>query len=141
MSQYFSLLEFIRSETADTRGIDNYPPESVKAQLLTTMAGMDRIRAFLGNPINVDSGYRCPALNAAVGGATDSQHLTGHACDFTCAGFGSPKDVSEALAQNLKLLGIDQLILEGTWVHVSFTTQPRYEVLTMSFGKYFKGIV
>ncbi len=141
MSQHFSIDEFTRSKVAQAQGIDNTPPIAVLKQLPFTMAGMERIRAYLGYPCTVTSGFRCVELNQWVVGAKDSQHLTGEACDFVCPGFSTPLGVAKELAGNMQILGIDQLILEDTWVHVSFTLMPRYEVLTARFGKYEPGIV
>jgi hypothetical protein len=60
-------------------------------------------------------------LNALVGGSRTSQHAKGEAVDFQCLGFGDPKAICLELMANKKTLGYDQLILEPTWVHISFT--------------------
>jgi hypothetical protein len=141
LTKHFSLSEFISSETALKREIDNSPPADIQKQLQLTAAGLERVRACLGDrPIKINSGYRCHALNAAVGGAKNSQHVRGEAVDFVCPDFGSPLEICYALQPNIKMLGIDQLIMEGTWVHVSFTLSPRYEILTMLKGQYLKGL-
>ena len=129
MSIHFTVLELTRSRKAQELGIDNTPPEALKIALGFTMAGAERVRAFLGMPMIISSGFRCPELNAAVGGKDDSQHLRGEAIDFTCPGFGAPIRIVEALVPARRILGIDQLILEAGWVHASFTTRPRYQVL------------
>lgn len=129
MSRHFTLAELIRSKKATELKIDNTPPEHILAQLWFTMAGAERMRAFLGHPVIISSGYRCPELNAAVGGSKSSQHMAGQAIDFTCPGFGDPEAVARALKPARFLIGIDQLILENGWIHVSFTLNPRYQVL------------
>jgi zinc D-Ala-D-Ala carboxypeptidase len=141
LSQNFAEIEFIVSKTAQRLGIDNTPSVDIMEKINQTMAGMERIRAFLSHPIQVLSGYRCPDLNQAVGGAKDSQHMKGEACDFICPDFGTPKTICLSLVPKLIQLGIDQMIMEGTWVHVSFTHMPRYEVLSYREGKYLKGVV
>ncbi len=141
MTRHFRIEEFLYSRMAQALNIDNTPSDDIRAQLVHTMAGMERIRAFLDRTITVLSGYRCPKLNEAVHGAKDSQHMKGEACDFICPGFGSPKTICLMLVPVLEQLGVDQMIMEGTWVHVSFTGSPRYEVLTYREGKYQKGIV
>lgn len=141
VSEHFTMADFTRSETATKRGIDNTPPIDIQRQLPFTMAGMERIQAFLGFFCRINSGFRCPDLNEAVGGSPNSQHLRGEACDFTCSNFGTPKGVAKELADAVRILGIDQLILEGTWIHVSFTLTPRYDILTKVDGAYVKGIV
>jgi hypothetical protein len=111
------------------REIDNRPPPEVVATLRLTAARMEEVRRLLGaRTISVSSGYRCPVLNHAVGGARTSAHLSGHAVDFNCYGFGPPEAVCRAIAGST--LAFDQLIEEGTWVHLSFDPRMRRQVLT-----------
>lgn len=84
-----------------------------------------------GRPIQVSSGYRSPAVNAAVGGARDSAHVRGLAADITTPGM-TPKDLALAIIR--ASLEFDQLIYEGTWVHIGLSqTAPRGEILTATF--------
>lgn len=130
----FTLGEFVVSDTATRLGIDNMPPAQAEAILRNvTIPGMQRIRNLLCAPVVIKSGYRCPALNAAVRGAAASQHVTGSAVDFIAPGYGSPRRVCELLAPRLAEFGIDQLICEGGWTHVSFGGQSRRQVLTAHF--------
>ena len=142
LSPHFSLDEFTASQTATRRGIDNTPPPAVIETLKRTALGMEGIRAVLGAPIIISSGYRSPALNRSIGGAPKSQHVTGHAVDFICPGFGSPLEVCRTIVKSG--IAYDQLIYEGTWVHVSFSDKPRKEALTAHFNvsgvSYSKGI-
>lgn len=118
---------FIRQE------IDNRAPPEVMANLRATAARMEDVRRLLGDRvITVSSGYRCPALNRAIGGARTSAHLAGHAVDFNCYGFGSPKAVCRAVA--MSDLSFDQLIEEETWIHISFDPRMRRQVLTKLRG-------
>ena len=111
------------------REFDNRPPPEVVTTLATTAARMEEVRGLLGDRvISVSSGYRCPALNRAVGGARTSAHLTGHAVDFNCYGFGDPAAVCRAIATSG--LAFDQLIEEGAWCHLSFDPRMRRQVLT-----------
>lgn len=123
--KHFTIDELCRSDTARSRGIDNTPTEEVRKNL-TALVGnvLDPLREWYGKPIYVNSGYRCPALNKAVGGVANSQHLTGQAADI---------DVNDR-AENRKLmkhiedsLDFDQLIWEngGAWVHVSYRADGR----------------
>jgi zinc D-Ala-D-Ala carboxypeptidase len=128
--QHFTLEEFTRSEMAQKRGLDNTLPSVLLGAARFTLAGAERVRAALGgHPMPLSSGYRCPPLNQLVGGSKDSQHLRAEAIDFKCPTFGEPRRIVEALIPLVEMLGIDQLILEGTWVHASFTLAPRYSVL------------
>jgi len=87
-----------------------------------TAAHMERVRAALGNKsIHVNSFYRSPAVNAAVGSKSTSQHLLGEAVDFICPAFGTPVEICRKLIELHDLIRFDQLILEHSWVHISFT--------------------
>jgi zinc D-Ala-D-Ala carboxypeptidase len=139
--KHFSVTELCRSEKAAELGIPNIPGPELALPFQITLAGLERVRAFLGHPMKIDSGYRSERLNRAVGGSPHSQHLRGLAVDFRCPAFGSPREVALALSKAIHILGIDQLILEPTWVHMSFSLDPRAEVLTRAEGKYLPGIV
>lgn len=130
LSDHFSLAELTVSATAARRGISNVPPPLVIDTLILTADRMEKVRALLGDkPIIVLSGYRSPAVNAAVGGSKSSAHMTGHAVDFICPRFGTPAQVAAHLAKHLT--GFDQLIEEfGDWVHVGFGPGRRGEKLT-----------
>ena len=111
------------------REIDNTPPPEVVGTLRTTAARMEEVRRLLGDRvISVSSGYRRPELNRVVGGSRTSAHLTGHAVDFNCYGFGDPLAVCRLLAG--AQIAFDQIIEEGTWVHISFDPRLRRQVLT-----------
>ncbi len=121
MGKYFTISEFVRSETAEKRGIDNKLPKELlpNVQALIDKV-LDPLREAWGKPIIVTSGYRCPALNNAVRGSATSQHMSGQAADITA---GSRKE-NKRLFYLIQELGIDfdQLIDEKgfSWVHVSY---------------------
>ena len=119
LSPHFTLAEMTVSEVAARRGIPNEPtPEALDA-LYRTATGLEAVRAVLGKPIIVTSGYRSPAVNRLVGGQPSSQHLRGEAADFICPAFGTPAEVVAALVKSA--VQYDQCILEfGRWVHISF---------------------
>lgn len=139
----FTLDEFVSSEKARELSIDNSPPDTVLNNLAMTAHKMELIRTYLrAAPIEVLSGYRCPQLNKAVGGSSNSQHMAGEACDFVSPEFGTPREIVAYLTPLVQLIGIDQLIFEKTWVHVSFSDKPRFEVLTLlKAGTYARGLV
>lgn len=144
LTEHFSMEELITSDTALRRGIDQTPPPAVAQALRDTASQMEVVRALLGNrPIIVNSGYRSPMLNKIVGGAANSDHLRGMAVDFTCPEFGTPLEIVKFLASQ-PTLQFDQLIQEGTWVHISFAPGLRREILTAHFGPagttYSKGV-
>ena len=131
LSAHFTLEEFTFSQTAARKGLDNTPSPQVLANLRRTAEGLEGVRIILGGaPINVSSGYRSPAVNAAVGGAKASQHLTGEACDFTAPQFGPPQAVFDAIKRSG--IGYDQLLLEfDRWVHISFADRQRKQALVI----------
>lgn len=127
LSQHFTLDELVRSSVATARGIDNTPPPEILPRLVRTAEMLERIRSTVGCPVIVTSGYRCPALNGAIGSRNTSDHTQGHAADIVAPGFGTPAEVARLLAPLVSVLGIGQLILEQVtvdgkvkkWVHVS----------------------
>ena len=130
LSPNFSLSDLIRSETAEERGIDNTPPPEIIENLRRLAAGLEKVRALLGAPLEISSGYRCAALNEAVGGSSTSQHMQGLAVDFECPAFGTPLEIADAIGRSG--LVFDQCILEyGRWVHLSFSDAPRRRLLTI----------
>lgn len=130
LSAHFTLEEFIDSQTAARKGIDNTPPPEVMDRLHRTATGLELVRNLLQAPILISSGYRSPELNAAVGGSKNSQHMTGEAVDFTCPGFGPPAKVVQSIVQSI--IPFDQVIVEfGRWVHISFAMQPRKMALVI----------
>lgn len=134
LSAHFYLDEFEQSQTATRFGIDNRIPESLRENVKAMADFMERCRTYLGKPIAISSGYRGPALNKKVGGSTRSAHMDARAVDFTCPAFGTPEGVARFLAACP--LPFDQLIYEGTWVHISIPEQgeePRKMVMTAKF--------
>jgi zinc D-Ala-D-Ala carboxypeptidase len=134
---HFALEEFLVSDTADAIGVDNFPSWQVVDNLKRLGETMERIREILGGlPVTVLSGYRSPPVNEAVGGAENSAHLFGLACDFVCPDFGTPLDICHDLESYLDVLMIDQLINEmppDGWVHVGLSDGPaRHQCLTVT---------
>lgn len=144
LSPHFTLEEFLISQTAAREGISNQPSPEHHENLKKTAAVMEQVRTLLGNkPIIVSSGYRSPALNTAVSGASNSAHCYGFGCDFTCPGFGSPVEIANTLLPHLHELGIDQIIHEyQSWVHIGLTAAvPRHQALTIDNRGTLVGIV
>jgi hypothetical protein len=131
LSPHFSLEELTRSEMSVRKGIDNSPSQSVKNNLITLATNLELVRSLLNSPLHISSGYRCFALNKAIGGSDNSAHVEGYAADFTCSAFGTPKDIVNAIKKsNIQL---DQCIEEGTWVHISFAPPLRNQYLKAIF--------
>lgn len=139
LSPHFSLEEATHSNTAQRRYINNTPPPSVINTMKVTANKMEKVREILHDwPIIINSWYRCPELNRAIGSKSTSQHLSGEAIDFVCPIQGTPAQVAKILAANKHELEIDQLILEHSWIHISFailTGKPRGQVLSLLSNK------
>lgn len=119
--KYFSFQEMERSDTAVRYAIDNSIPENLKnnvARLVDNV--LDPLREAWGRPLAVSSGYRCPALNRAVGGSATSHHMKGMAADITTGNKVDNRRLFQLII-NLKL-PFTQLIDERdfSWVHVSY---------------------
>lgn len=145
VSEHFSIEEIIHSDKAIELGLRNIPDPQAVLVIEKTAQAMERVRAALGNnPIKINSWYRSPKVNTAVGSKSTSQHMKGEAVDFICPAFGSPLDICRKLIQLQDLIRFDQLILEHTWVHISFaitTGQSRCQVLSLlSNHKYAVGL-
>ena len=81
--KFFTIKELTKSTTAQQKGIKNVPSKEQEQNLIALIENvLDPLREAYGKPIVVTSGYRCPALNKAVGGASNSQHMTGQAADI-----------------------------------------------------------
>lgn len=88
----FKLSEFFVSSTADKNGIKNEPSLDARATIerninLLVDNVLDPIRDKFCAPVIITSGYRCPQVNKLVGGANNSQHMSGCAADFHIKGF------------------------------------------------------
>jgi hypothetical protein len=128
MTPHFTLAEFQHSDKAAELGIHNTLPAALQDNALITLEMLERIRAELSAiaghdvPIILDSGFRCLALNAAVGGQLNSDHMRAQAADWIAPTFGTPYQIAVVLAPLVSDLGIGQLIYEcprGIWVHTS----------------------
>ena len=124
--KYFTIAELCRSATARRLGIDNRPPASaVKALTVLVDEVLDPLREAWGGPIRVNSGYRCPELNEAVGGTPTSQHQRGEAADITAGNREANRELY-SLLRRLNL-PVDQAINEKdfSWIHVSYGPRHR----------------
>lgn len=83
LTAHFKLSEFIKSATATARHIDNTPSEEIVKNLKFLCEQiLEPLRQHFNTPIIIGSGYRCPKLNAAVGGVKTSYHQYGYAADL-----------------------------------------------------------
>jgi hypothetical protein len=104
----------------DLRDDNAREAEVFRVSIIRTAELMEQVRAVIGCPVSVTSGYRGPTLNARIGGSEKSQHMRGEACDFVPVGVALP--VAFALlraAVKAGRLKVGQLLLERGWCHVS----------------------
>jgi hypothetical protein len=129
ITQHFTLEELCASDTAKARGIKNEPTQQVVINLTAlAVVVLEPLRTWWGGEVKIGSGYRCPALNKAVGGVSNSQHMTGQAADLCIDG-----DIEKGkkwFAYIRDHIPFDQLIFEHNtkgsyWVHVSYDAQGR----------------
>jgi len=152
---HFTLEEFQASDTARSRGINSVMPSILLTEAQKTLRMLEDIRAELTRqaghdvPMRLSSGYRSPALNFAVrrprdGAGIDAtgDHPLAAAADWTAPAFGTPLQICRALAPRVGVLGIGQLIYEGTWVHASTRmAKPGNRIITKTASGYTAGIV
>lgn len=116
LSDYFTLGEFIQSRTACTQNIIAqfvYRKDIVENIRFLHDRLLLPLRQAIGAPITISSGYRCRALNSAVGGATNSLHLWGLAADISAG------DRQSMLIEAARLFKFHELILHKTYAHIS----------------------
>lgn len=109
----------------------------LQANISRTLRVLEAVRVTLGNrPITINSLARSPNRNEAVGGVASSDHLSGLAADITVAGM-TPLQVAAQLAPNAKALGIDQIIVGPSYVHIGAGLRERGQVLvSLGNGSY-----
>ena len=144
MSKYFKMSEFTYSETAKKKKIDNTPPAEISERIDAFMWFLDELREEWGSPLLVSSGYRCPKLNKAVGGASNSSHQYGYAVDLVPV--NGYVDMFFTFVQNwFKSHGYqwDQIIDEYSgkshWVHIGWKFKDgsqRNVIMRYKDGKY-----
>lgn len=138
-SPHFSLAELTRSDIAERYGLTNEPGIDEMRNLRRLANFLELVRQLLGGrPILVSSGYRSRQVNTIVGGSASSRHMDGLAADFIAPRFGTPLQVCQAIARSELVDQLDELIFEGTWVHLALPPSgiaPRRYVGTAVFRK------
>ena len=118
--QYITVNEMLHSQTAEKLNIKNVPNDPIVIENLEhTIEQLDELRRLYDHPILITSGYRCPALNKAVGGKPNSQHVKGQAADLKW-----DENLLQFIIDNYHY---DQLIEETSkrtkWIHISFNKE------------------
>jgi zinc D-Ala-D-Ala carboxypeptidase len=117
LSPNFTLQELSHSDTAVRQGWENNPDANEINNLTRLAELLEQVRAVVGKPITINSGYRSKQINDAVGSKDSSQHRIGCAADIRVNGM-TPNQVCEAIkASDIQF---DQLIREfDSWTHIS----------------------
>lgn len=129
-NRYFKVREFIYSATAEKLGISNMPNELIMANLsILANSLLLKPRMKMDIPFVISSGYRCEALNKAVGGVANSYHLQGKACDLV---FCDKHLLQEAAKLIVTQPLCDLVLLENAkssnpWLHVQWSYTPRHK--------------
>ena len=127
ISNHISYKEAVHSNTAIRRGIDNIPNEEQLANMkLLAEKVFEPVREWVGKPIKVNSFFRSPKLNTAIGGSSKSQHCLGQAIDIDDTfGYKTNAEMYHWIKDNLEF---DQMIWEfgdednPNWVHISYVS-------------------
>lgn len=124
--KYFSIAEFLRSDAAERYQVSNIPSDEELLTVLNNVNALvnkvlDPLRAMIGRPIIITSGYRSRRINELVGGSKTSQHLTGKAADFHVRGF-TPQQMNVVYQTIQMFFDFDQLIFypSKNIIHVSW---------------------
>ena len=127
ISEHISYKEGVRSNTATRRGIDNTPDNKQLDNMeLVADEVFEPLRAYVGGPIKINSFFRCPELNKAIGGSSKSQHCKGQAMDIDDT-FGRMTN-AEMYHWIKDYIDFDQMIWEfgnddnPDWVHISYVS-------------------
>jgi len=128
ISKHISNKEGVYSRTALRLNIDNTPTQDHKQNMRLLAENIfEPLRAYVGGPIKINSFYRSPKLNKAIGGSARSQHCNGQAIDIDDTfGRATNAEMFEFIKKNLNF---DQMIWEfgndenPNWVHVSYVSK------------------
>ena len=130
ISKHISYKEGVHSITAIRKGIDNAPTaEQLHFMEIIAEEVFEPLRAYVGGPIKINSFYRSPELNKAIGGSSKSQHCNGQAIDIDDTfGKATNAEMFHWIKENLDF---DQMIWEfgdddnPDWVHVSYVSKEK----------------
>ena len=153
MTAHFAFSEFTNSDTATRLGVENTPSAAVSQRIFKLMDSMEIVRNVLDAPVFISSGFRCEELEKVIcakdyrawckrhGYKVDDDswalyfvtksHPAGYSADFTSPAAGTPTQIVTLLQR--ERVRFDQLICEGTWVHISFDPRMRGQVLNATF--------
>lgn len=113
--KYFSYSEFFKSDVAEKYQVKNIPDDAQLSQVLGNIKALvlnvlDPLRAMIGRPIIITSGYRSKRVNELAGGSISSQHMSGKAADIHVQGY-TPEQMDTVYRTIQMYYDFDQLIL------------------------------
>lgn len=124
--KYFSYSEFFKSDVAEKHQVKNIPDDAQLSQVLGNIKALvlnvlDPLRAMMGRPIIITSGYRSKRVNELVGGSIFSQHMSGKAADIHVQGY-TPEQMDMVYRTIQMYCDFDQLILypHKNIIHISW---------------------
>jgi zinc D-Ala-D-Ala carboxypeptidase len=140
LTQHFTLEELTHSDYADAHGIKNYPGQQAQQNLMMLcVLILEPLRMAIGEPIRINSAYRCKAVNTAVGGVSTSHHLLGLAADINFDSETQLTAMIRALRNNKHLdLALIERSKSSRWLHVQLPLTnhtPRHKISTIYVTK------
>lgn len=124
--KYFSIAEFLNSDAADKYQVSNMPADEELLAVLNNINALvnnvlDPLRAMIGRPIIITSGYRSQRVNELVGGSKASQHMLGKAADIHIQGY-TPQQMEMVYRTIQMYYDFDQLIFypSKNIIHISW---------------------
>lgn len=124
--KYFSYSEFFKSDVAEKHQVKNIPEDAQLSQVLGNIKALvsnvlDPLRAMIGRPIIITSGYRSKRVNELVGGSIFSQHMSGKAADIHVQGY-TPQQMDMVYRTIQMYYDFDQLIFypSKNIIHISW---------------------
>lgn len=123
LTEHFSVEEMLHSSFANKKGISNTPDSSNYYKVLFNLSRLcsivlEQVRLILHKPIIINSGYRNCEVNKAVGGVSNSRHLTGCAADFSIKGL-TKAEVKTLKAWARMNTDVKEFIVHDTYIHIA----------------------
>ena len=140
LTQHFTLEELSHSDYADAHVIKNYPGQQAQQNLMMLcVLILEPLRITIGQPIRINSAYRCKAVNTGVGGVSTSHHLLGLAADIHIENETQLNAMIKALHNNKHLdLALIERSKSSRWLHVQLpltNRPPRHKISTIYVRK------
>lgn len=140
LTMHFTLEELSHSDYAAAHGINNMPGLQAQQNLMMLcVLILEPLRTAIGQPIKINSAYRCKAVNLAVGGVSTSHHLLGLAADIHFDNETQLNAMLRALHNNKHLdLALVERSKSSKWLHVQLPLTnriPRHKISTIYVTK------